>query len=116
MMHLPDYDAELDLVVAAPQGRLAAYCMCAIHREENKRSGRAEGFTDPVATHPDFQRRGLARALLLTGLNKLKQRGMDTAVLGTSSENLAMQQVAQSVGFFIRSKTLWFSRKVSSHE
>ena len=57
------------------------------------------------ATHPDFQRRGLARALLLTAWHELKQRGMHTAVLGTSSENLAMQQVAQSVGFFIRSKT-----------
>jgi hypothetical protein len=45
---------------------------------------------------------------------RLKQRGMDTAVLGTSSENLVMQQVARSVGFFTKAKTLWFSRPVSA--
>lgn len=114
MMHTPDYDAELDLVVSAPDGRLAAYCVASISRLENERSGQKEGNTDPVAVHPDFQGRGLAKALLLTGLTKLKQRGMDTAVLGTSSENGTMQHVAQSVGFFIRSKTLWFSRPVSA--
>jgi len=114
MMHLPDYDAELDLVVTAPDGRLAAYCMGAIHREENKRSGLKEGYTDPVAVHPDFQGRGLAKALLLTAMSRLKQRGMQMAVLGTSSENLVMQRAAQSVGFFTRAKILWFSRPVSA--
>lgn len=114
MMHTPDYDADLDLVVTAPDGRLAAYCVASISRLENERSGQKEGNTDPVAVHPDFQGRGLAKALLLTGLAKLKQRGMHTAVLGTSSENIAMQHAAQSVGFFVRSKTLWFSRLVSA--
>ncbi len=114
MMHTPEYDPELDLLVTAPDGRLAAYCLVSISRLENERSGRKEGNTDPVVTHPDFQGRGLAKALLLTGLTKLKQRGMDTAVMGTSSENLAMQHVAQSVGYFTRSKTLWFSSSVSA--
>ncbi|MBN2393830.1 MAG: GNAT family N-acetyltransferase [Anaerolineae bacterium] len=113
MMHTPDYDAELDLVAVAPDGQLAAYCMCLISQEENTQTGRNEGYTDPVATHPDFQRRGLAKALLLTGLHTLKQRGMDTALLGTSSKNVAMQRTAQSVGFRVQSTTLWFSKPVS---
>ena len=83
-----------------------------ISREQNRRSGRNEGSTDPVATHPHFQRLGLARALLLTGLHKLKQRGMQTAVLGTSSENTAMQRAAQSVGFEVTATTLWFAKPV----
>lgn len=114
MMRVPEYDAELDLLAVAPDGRFAAYCMCSISREENERTGRNEGYTDPVATHPDFQRRGLAQALLLAGLLKLKQRGMDTAVLGTSSENVAMQRTAQAVGFRIQSTMLWFAKPVSS--
>ncbi len=113
MMRTPDYDVELDLVAVAPDGQLAAYCMVLISQEENAQTGRNEGYTDPVATHPDFRRHGLARALLLTGLHKLKQRGMDTACLGTSSENIAMQQAAQAVGFRVQSTTLWFSRPVS---
>lgn len=115
MMRLPEYDPELDLVVIAPDGRFAAYCMCLISREENARTGRNEGYADPVATHPDFQRRGLAKALLLTGFRKLKQRGVDTAVLGTSSENIAMQRTAKAVGLRMQSTKFWFAKPVSQN-
>ena len=113
MMRVPDYDLELDLLAVAPDGRLAAYCMVSISQEENLRTGRNEGYTDPVATHPDFQRRGLAKALLLTGLHTLQQRGMDMALLGTSGDNVAMQRTAEAVGFRVQSTTLWFSKPVT---
>jgi ribosomal protein S18 acetylase RimI-like enzyme len=114
MMRVPDYDAALDLLVIAPDGRMAAYCLCSISQEENQRSGRKEGYTDPVATHPDFQGLGLARALLLHGLQMLKERGMDTARLGTSSDNLAMQRTAKAAGYQIISTRLWFTRPVEA--
>lgn len=113
MMHAPEYDAALDLVAVSADGRLAAYCMCSISEEENARTGRNESYTDPVATHPDFQRRGLARALLLTGLHALQQRGVENAVLGTSSENAAMQRTAEAVGFRVQSTTLWFALPIA---
>ncbi len=112
MMRTPDYDPEMDLLAVAPDGTMAAYCMCSINRRENQRSGRKDGCTDPVATHPDFQHRGLARALLLTGLRALRGRGMERAVLGTSSANVAMQRAAQAAGFRIDSRTLWFAKPV----
>jgi len=112
MMSGPEYDPELDLLIVAPDGSLAANCLCSIYPEENARSGRLEGYTDPVVTHPDFQRRGLARALLLAGMAKLRERGMQAAVLGTSSENAAMRRAAESAGFRVHSTTLWFSRQV----
>ena len=65
---------------------------------------------------PDFQQQGLARALLLTGFHKLKQRGIDTAVLGTSSENIAMQRTAQAVGFRVQFTKLWFTKSVPQNE
>ncbi len=112
-MRTPEYDPTLDLVAVAPDGALAAYCMCHISREENARTGRNEGYTDPVATHPVFQLRGLARALLLTGLGLLQQRGIATAVLGTSSDNLAMQQTAMSVGFCVHTTRMWFAKPLT---
>lgn len=112
MLAEPEYDPQLDLVAVAPDGRLAAYCMVQISREENARTGRSEGYTDPVATHPDFQRRGLARALLLTGLHLLKDRGIATALMGTSSENTPMLETARSVGFGVVSTGVWFSKPV----
>jgi mycothiol synthase len=112
MLRAPEYDPELDLVAVAPNGTFAANCMCSISQEENARTGRNEGYIDTVATHPAFQCQGLARALLLTGLHLLKQRGVETAVLGTSSENTAMQQAAASVGFRVQSTRVWFARQV----
>ncbi|MBN1921755.1 MAG: GNAT family N-acetyltransferase [Anaerolineae bacterium] len=113
MMRVPEYKPELDLLAVAPDGQLVAYCMCGISEEENAATGRNEGYTDPVGTHPDFQRRGLARALILAGLQALKQQGMDFAVLGTSGENIAMQRTAESVGFHVESTTLWFAHPVT---
>ena len=78
----------------------------------NVLTGLQEGYPDPLVTHPDFQQRGLARALLRIGLQKLKQRGIQRAFLGTISENVAMQRTAQSVGFQLQSTMLWFEKQV----
>jgi ribosomal protein S18 acetylase RimI-like enzyme len=112
MMSGPDYDPTLDLVAVAPDGRLAGFCVCGISVEENAVTGRNEGYTDPIGVHADFQKKGLARALLLTGLRLLRERAVDYAVLGTSSENAAMQAVAQSVGFRVECSKVWFSKQV----
>jgi len=106
IMNTSEYDSSLDLLVIAPEGTIAAYCSCSVNKREGK------GNTDPVATHPSFQRMGLSRALLLTGLRLLKERGMMSAHLGTSGNNIAMQKTAESVGFRMESKTIWFSKKV----
>ncbi|MBN1976236.1 MAG: GNAT family N-acetyltransferase [Anaerolineae bacterium] len=111
-MHTPGYDPELDLVAVAPDGALAAYVFCSISEEENALIGRKDGYTDPVATHPAFQRRGLARALLLTGFRLLKQRGVETARMSTGSWNVAMQRAARSVGYRAASKTIFFEKPV----
>jgi GNAT superfamily N-acetyltransferase len=65
-----------------------------------------------MATHPAFQRQGLARALLLTGFRLLKQRGVETARTSTGSWNVAMRQTAQSVGYSAESKTIFFEKPV----
>ena len=109
----PDYIPELDLVAVAPDGNLAAFCVCQIFPDDSPRAGGLkEGWTDPLGTHPAYQRLGLATALLLTGMRLLKARGMDTAILGTSSSNLAMQHTARSVGYQDASNTLWYSKSV----
>lgn len=111
-MRVPEYDASLDLVVTAPDGTFAAYCMCSINNERDQLTGILEGQTDPVATHPRYQRLGLARALLSTGLHLLKERGMKMAGLGTSGDNIAMQKTALSIGFYITHKKIWFEKAI----
>jgi ribosomal protein S18 acetylase RimI-like enzyme len=101
MIQTPSYNPDLDLVAIAPDGGLAAYCVCFINADENVLTGRRIGHTDPIATHPDFRRRGLSKALLLTGLSLLRARSMDIAALGTDSRNIAMLRTAGSVGYRI---------------
>jgi mycothiol synthase len=115
IIRAPEYNPALDLVVIAPDNRLAAYCTCSIQSAENKRYGMKIGHTDPVAVHPDFQRQGLARALLMKGAQVLKDRGMDLAMLSTSSDNLAMQRAAESAGFRVYSKKIWFSKTLTNY-
>jgi len=111
-MDVPDYDPDLDLVAAAEDGPLAGYCFCYISYAENAQTGRLDGYTDPVAVHPDYQRRGLARAMLFAGLRLLQERGMHTARLSTSANNLAMQRAAESAGYQVESATIWYSMPV----
>lgn len=112
MMRTPYYDPEIDLVVEAPGGELAAYCVCFIEVEANALTGKKRACTDPIATHPDFQRRGLSRALMLRGLALLQERGMDTAHLGTSSGNVAMIRTAESVGFHITQNVFRYGKRI----
>jgi GNAT superfamily N-acetyltransferase len=107
IMSTSGYDPSLDLVVIAPDGSIAANCICSANLQEKT------GFTDPVCAHPRFQGMGLVRALLVTGLRLLKERGMTHARLGTSGDNIRMQRSAEAVGFKVEYKTIWFSKEVN---
>lgn len=67
--HAPSFHRELDLVMVASDGVFAAYVGIP-YDEVNRR-----GIYEPVCTHPDHQRKGLARALMLEGLHRLKAMG-----------------------------------------
>ena len=58
MMNASYYERALDLVVVAPDGELAAFCVGGWIDQ-----ARGLARTDPIGTHPRFQRLGLARAV-----------------------------------------------------
>ncbi len=51
---------------------------------------------------------------MLTGLRKLKERGAEKAMLGTSSENTAMQRAAESAGFRLAWSKVWLSKPIAN--
>jgi mycothiol synthase len=106
IMNTSDYDSSLDLVVIAPDGTIAGNCICSVNEKQKK------GFTDPLSVHPTFQCMGLARSLLFSGMRMLKERGMESAHLGTSGYNTAMQKTAESAGFKVEYRTIWFSKEI----
>jgi ribosomal protein S18 acetylase RimI-like enzyme len=71
------------------------------------------GEFDAVGTHRSYQRRGLAKALLLTGLHWLKGAGMETAVIRTDVDNAAALRAYESIGFETVDK-LWLYEKQDS--
>ena len=96
----PDYKPELDLVAVAADGKFAAFCHCDISPKDNKRSGRNEGWISTLGTRRGFRRKGLGRAMLLAGMQRLKLAGVDTARLGVDTENPSgAGQLYESVGF-----------------
>ena len=57
------------------------------------------GHFEPVGTHPDFQRRGLGKALLLNSLRQMQILGMTSATVCTGESNTRAARLYESVGF-----------------
>ena len=89
----PGYIPELDLVAVAPDGRFASFCICWM--DPVNRIGEFE----PVGTHPDFRRQGLAKAVLWAGLQRMKAFGADQTLVLTPGHNQAAQKLYESLGF-----------------
>jgi GNAT superfamily N-acetyltransferase len=87
----PLYRRDLDLVVVAPDGTLAAFCT--IWYDDVTRTGLFE----PVGTAPEHQRRGLGKGILTEGLKRLQELGADMAYVGSYTESA--HALYASVGF-----------------
>ncbi len=93
LMASPGYDPERELVVVAPDGRFAAFCIVWLDRHN------AEGLFEPVGTHEDFRRLGLGRALLYGGMARLRAAGMRTATVLHEADNPAAASLYAAAGF-----------------
>lgn len=76
----PLYRRDLDLVAVAPDGTLAAFCT--LWFDDVTRTAAFE----PVGTHPDYQRKGLGRALMAEGLRRVRDLGATLCTVGSYSE------------------------------
>ncbi len=89
----PQYRSELDLVVTAPGGELAAFCVgwfAPTHQSAQ---------IEPLGVHPRFQETGLGRTLLLEMLHRCKALGATRVLVETNLERSAARSVYGSVGF-----------------
>lgn len=91
----PGYRADLDLVVETADGRHAS-CLIAWTDEQS-----GVGLIEPVGTRDAFRRQGLARALNLEALRRLRDAGMRWAQIGTTSFNDRAEATYRSCGFEI---------------
>jgi len=89
------YRADLDCIAVAPDGRVAAYCLAWL--DDETRAGELE----PVGTHADFRRRGLAAAVCAFALQRLRDEGAEVAVVCARGDAgyPAPKQLYESLGF-----------------
>ena len=105
-MRSPVYDPQQDIVVTTPDGRIVSFCK--LWLDPVNRTGNFE----PVGTHPDFQRRGLGRAVVLEGLRRLQAWGMTRAILGTGIKNEPAIRLYEQVGFHVETQLLTYARAI----
>jgi GNAT superfamily N-acetyltransferase len=98
------YDPELDLLVQAPDGEVAAYVL--FWPDPVTRVGLVE----PVRTEAGHQRRGLARHLLTVGLDRLAERGCTRLKVGFDNANPAARWLYLGLGFTPESTTRTYGR------
>jgi mycothiol synthase len=92
-MSAPGYLADLDSIVAAPDGAFAAFAMAWL--DPHNRIGEFE----PVGTHSSFRRRGLGKAVLQRGMERMRAYGMEQAIVYADADNEAAIRLYVSVGF-----------------
>ena len=92
MTHAPSFRHDLDLAAEAPDGGFAAY-VSVTYDEANQR-----GIFEPVCTAPAHRRRGLAKALMVEGLHRLKEFGAKNVYLGTG-DMVPANRLYEAVGF-----------------
>ena len=96
----PGYSIERELVVVAPDGRFAAFLIYWFDPISKS------GLFEPVGCHKEFQRRGLTKALMYEGMQRMVNAGMEKAVVIHENDNLASTNLYASVGFLEHFKTL----------
>ena len=93
VIRAPLYQPDLDLVVVAPDGCLVSFCLCWLD------SANRVGLFEPVGTHPDYRRLGLARAVMLEGLRRMQAYGMESVLIASGAENEASKALYAQLGF-----------------
>jgi len=92
--------------VAWDGGEVAGSVLPLIDAAENERFGRRRGWIDAVSVRRPWRRRGVARALLVRGLEVLRERSLDEAILGVDADNpQGALGLYESVGFALHRRS-----------
>ncbi|MDQ7807480.1 GNAT family N-acetyltransferase [Amycolatopsis sp. A133] len=89
----PGYRGDLHILVEAPDGTMA--CSAIVWLDEANSTVEFE----PVGTHPGYRRRGLARALLLHGMQRAREAGAGHATVACMGTPTQARDLYYSVGF-----------------
>lgn len=76
----PSYQKNFDLYTTDSEGNVTSFCIVWYDKELNI------GYFEPVATDANHRKKGLGRATLNIGLQRLKKKGAERAFVGSSGD------------------------------
>lgn len=104
LLETPLYRADLDLVVVDDNDACAAYGLCWYDAETST------GVIEPMRTEEAHQRKGLARHILTTGIDRLATAGAERISIVFEPDNPASSRLYPDVGFLSTKRTDIYAR------
>jgi mycothiol synthase len=101
-----------DVTLTYLNDKLVGYCWIIINAEANAKRAQNKGLIHMLGVDPDYRRQEIGKAILLNGLEDLKNKGVDIVELTVDSENPAACSLYESVGFEVYAKTEWYEKTV----
>lgn len=102
-----------DVVIACDGDKPVGYCWTRINCEAEDYVGESRGRVYMLGVAPDCRGRGTGKRVLMAGLAYLKSKGVQIAEVTVDSENQAACALYRSVGFKIRTSSLWYEKPVT---
>jgi mycothiol synthase len=109
----PDYQPDLDLIAVDSEGSFVSFCLCELKQVADDSGDYSVGSIGVIGTRPSYQKQGLGRTLLLTGMRLLQERGARAAFLEMDQSNTLAMQLFTSVGFRTVSAWQWEDHRVA---
>jgi len=101
------------VIFAVYNGELVGECWSSIDDERIAASGERQGDVWSLCVHPEHRGRGLGRALLLAGLQWLRQQGMISALGGVDGANERGQHLYTSIGCEVLRTDIWCRKQLA---
>ncbi|MFC2072584.1 GNAT family N-acetyltransferase [Chloroflexota bacterium] len=102
-----------DVVLTCDGDKVIGYCWMEIPDEGEATIGERKGRVLMLGADPDYWGRGVGKRVLLAGLAHLKSKGLWVTELTVDSENETADALYRSVGFEVRTTTLWYEKDIS---
>ncbi|MBA7478628.1 Mycothiol acetyltransferase [subsurface metagenome] len=99
-----------DVVLTYDGDEVTGYCWTGLTSEGEAAIGERKGRIFMLGADPAYRGRGVGKRVLLAGLAHLKSKGIRVAELTVDSENKAACALYRSVGFELRTSSLWYEK------
>ena len=107
----PTYQPENSLIALDEAGEVAGFCTADTTVDRVQSLGGDIGVVSTLGVRPAYRHRGLGRALLLSGMHRIRAAGLPRAALGVDGDNVTgAKRLYESVGFCESNRSIVYRR------